>query len=212
MKVPGGIFISLEGIEGSGKTTQARLLAEGLRARGFEVVLTREPGGTVIGDRVRDILLDPGHGVMSGVTELLLYNAARSQHLEEVVKPSLGEGSIVITDRFTDSTIAYQGYGREIDLSVVMGLDGLSTRSFRPQLTVLLDLDAGRGLSRNRRVNKVDRLELEDLTFHQRVRTGFLEMARTEPGRFVVIDASLPADEVRGRVWDAVTGRIAILC
>jgi dTMP kinase len=211
VEIPGGFFISFEGIEGCGKTTQARILADSLSAAGYEVVLTREPGGTVIGDRIRDILLDLCHGGMADLTEILLYNAARVQHLAELVMPSLALGRVVITDRFTDSTVAYQGYGRGIDLSVVMGIDGLATKSFRPHLTVLLDLPAEGGLGRNREARKVDRLELEHLDFHRRVREGFLRIARAEPWRVEVMDASRPVSVIKDEVWGAVTGRLQTL-
>jgi dTMP kinase len=209
--LPGGFFISFEGIEGCGKTTQARLLSGGLSAAGYEVVLTREPGGTVIGDRIRDILLDLRHGGMTDFTEILLYNAARVQHLAELVMPSLARGKVVITDRYTDSTIAYQGHGRGIDLSVVMGIDGLATKSFSPHLTVLLDLAVEGGLGRNREACKVDRLELEHPDFHQRVRDGFLQIARAEPWRVEVIDASQSVAAVKEQVWGAVMRRLQCL-
>ncbi|MBI3592125.1 MAG: dTMP kinase, partial [Nitrospirae bacterium] len=168
-----GIFISFEGIEGTGKTTQARLLSERLSAEGHEVLLTQEPGGTVIGNRIREILLLPEHKEMSYMTELLLYNAARAQHLSEKIWPSINEGKIVITDRFTDSTIAYQGYARGIDISLIRSIDSIATGGISPDLTLLFDLDVETGLARNRGANKVDRLELEDIEFHRKVRAGY---------------------------------------
>jgi dTMP kinase len=200
-----GMFISFEGIEGSGKTTLSRLLAEGLTARGYDVVLTREPGGTAIGRQVRGILLDPANGAMASVTELLLYNADRAQHLAELIRPSLRDGKIVITDRFTDSTLAYQGYGRGLDLSLIGRLDMITTGGIRPDLTILLDLDAEAGLRRNREVNKEDRIEQESIDFHRRVREGFLEIARSDPDRVRVLRADAPVDETRDRILDMVT-------
>lgn len=206
----GGFFISFEGIEGSGKTTQARLLSERLVIQRYGVVLTQEPGGTPVGSEIREILLEPDHREMSYVTELLLYNAARAQHLSVLIRPSLSEGKVVITDRFSDSTVAYQGFGRGIDLSLIEAVDKVATGGFKPDITILLDLDPDRGLERNRDINKVDRLELEDLAFHARVRDGFLRIAEGEPARVAVIDASLPFETVRERVWEIVRDRLQI--
>ncbi|HEX8947340.1 MAG TPA: dTMP kinase [Dissulfurispiraceae bacterium] len=199
-----GVFISFEGIEGTGKTTQAKILAERLSGEGLRVVLTREPGGTVIGGRIREILLLPEHKEMSHITELLLYNAARAQHLAEVILPSVGDGKVVITDRFTDSTIAYQGYARGLDLGLLGALDRIATGGARPDLTILFDLEAEEGLRRNRGVNKVDRFELEDIEFHRKVREGFLKLAGAEPERIKIVDASLPPEEVGKRIWEIV--------
>ncbi|HTZ17804.1 MAG TPA: dTMP kinase [Dissulfurispiraceae bacterium] len=200
-----GFFISLEGIEGTGKSTQAAMLAERLSDAGFDVLLTREPGGTVIGNRIRDILLLPDHGEMSFVTELLLYNAARSQLLAEKILPALKEGKIVITDRFSDSTFAYQGYGRGIDSALIYALDKIATGGMKPDLTLLFDLDIETGLKRNRKVNKIDRLELEDIAFHRKVLYGFRELAKKEPDRIKIIDASVPVDEVGEVAWRIVS-------
>ncbi len=199
-----GFFISLEGIEGTGKTTQAALLAERLSKIGFDVFLTQEPGGTVIGSRIREILLLPDHSEMSFMTELLLYNAARAQLLSEKIGPALKEGKIVITDRFSDSTVAYQGYGRGIDLALIASLDAIATSGIRPDLTLLFDLDIETGLRRNRKINKVDRLELEDIEFHQRVLKGFNEIAKKDPIRVKIIDASLPLEKVQKILWEIV--------
>jgi dTMP kinase len=185
-----GIFISLEGIEGTGKTTQARLLADYLRGRGLPVTRTEEPGGTPISLKIREILLSPESGKMAPVTELLLYNAARVQHLREVISPALQRGDVVITDRFSDSTVAYQGYGRGIALELIDSLDLIATQRVRPEITLLLDIDVETGLRRNRRVNKRDRLELEDVSFHEKVRKGFIGLAAKDTNRIKVIDAS----------------------
>lgn len=199
-----GRFISFEGIEGTGKTTQARLLADYLSDRGFAVVVTEEPGGTPIGLRIREVLLKIEHTEMQGVTELLLYNADRCQHIHELILPSLLDGLILITDRFSDSTLAYQGFGRAIDTNTISTLDRIATGGLKPDLTLLLDIDASAGLRRNRGANKVDRLEREDLAFHEKVRAGFLELARREPGRIKVIDASGGIEEIRTNVTEAV--------
>jgi len=191
-----GKFISFEGIEGTGKSTQAKLLQQGLLGLGHEVILTEEPGGTLISLRVREILLSVDHTNMKPLTELLLYNAARAQHIEEVILPALNRGAVVITDRFTDSTFAYQGYGRGIDLDLLESIDSIATNGLSPDMTILLDLDVETGLKRNRRINKTDRLELEDVEFHERVRKGYHELAAKEPERIKVLDASVGIEEI----------------
>ncbi|MFZ5997610.1 MAG: dTMP kinase [Nitrospirota bacterium] len=210
MKLEKGIFLSFEGIEGSGKTTQAKLLSDRLSEDGYEVVLTQEPGGTVISNRIREILLLPEHKGMSSMTELLLYNAARVQHLSEKILPSINEGKVVITDRFTDSTIAYQGYARGIDLTLITSLDIVATGGMRPDLTILFDLDVETGLKRNRGINKVDRFELEKVEFHKKVREGYLRIAEQEPQRVKVVDASLSSDEVKEQVWKIVKSKLLL--
>ncbi len=192
-----GLFISLEGIEGTGKTTQSRLLAEHLRGLGHTVVETAEPGGTGIGQKIREILLAPDHDHMHHVAELLLYNAARVQHLNEVILPTLRRGETVITDRFSDSTTAYQGYGRGIDLGLISDIDRIATGVLRPDLTILLDIEVQTGLSRNRAANKNDRFEMEEIAFHERVRQGFLRIAADEPGRFRLISCEKGIEQVR---------------
>ena len=185
-----GVFISFEGIEGSGKSTQARLLYKHLSDKGFEVISTEEPGGTKIGIKIRELLLDLENKNMIPQTELLLYYASRTQHINEVIFPAVKRGAIVITDRFTDSTIAYQGYGRGIDLNVIFSIDRSITSGLRPDITFLLDLDVESGLKRNRGINKTDRLEFEDIEFHKRVRNGYIELATREPERIKLINAS----------------------
>lgn len=192
-----GKFISFEGIEGTGKSTQAKLLQQSLLGLGYEVILTEEPGGTLISLRIREILLSVDHTNMKPLTELLLYNAARAQHIEEVILPALNRGAVVITDRFTDSTFAYQGYGRGIDLKLLESIDRIATNGLRPDMTILLDLDVETGLKRNRRINKTDRLELEDVEFHKRVRKGYHELAAKEPERIKVLDASGGIEELK---------------
>jgi dTMP kinase len=199
-----GVFISFEGIEGTGKSTQARLLAEHLRGLGAAVILTAEPGGTPISLKIRDILLSLDSKGMDHMTELLLYNAARVQHIREVIVPALARGEVVITDRFSDSTLAYQGYGRGIDKQVIEALDAVATGSMRPDLTLLLDIDVETGLSRNREINKNDRLELEDVSFHEKVRRGFHEIAKEEPERVRTISCSEGIETVHESVKSAV--------
>jgi dTMP kinase len=200
-----GIFISFEGIEGTGKSTQAKLLYQWLFGKKYEVVLTEEPGGTQIGLRIRELLLSVEHKDMTSLTELLLYNSSRAQHLHEIIIPAIRRGAVVITDRFSDSTVAYQGYGRGINLNIIDSIDKIITGNMKPDLTILLDLDAGTGLKRNRGINKTDRLELEDLEFHQRVRNGYHEIAAKERGRIRLIDASDGVEEVQDRIIVVVT-------
>lgn len=195
-----GLFISFEGIEGTGKSTQARLLADYLRAKGAAGVLTEEPGGTAIGRKIREVLLSVEHGGMDPVAELLLYAASRRQHMSELILPSLKKGLTVITDRFSDSTRAYQGYGRGLPLELIDSLDRAVTGGLRPDLTLLLDLDVEAGLMRNRKVNKVDRLELEDVRFHKKVREGYLAIMEAEPERVRLIDASGAVEAVHAEV------------
>lgn len=196
-----GTFITFEGIEGSGKSTQITLLANYLSAHGKSVTLTREPGGTMIGDQVRRILLDPANTQLDPKSELLLYAAARAQHLAELIAPELAAGKIVLCDRFSDATLAYQGYGRGLDLTLIRTLDQVVTDGMRPDLTILLDIDVAAGLSRARGRNSSGglesegRFENEDLSFHQRVRRGYLELAKRDPSRFRIVDAS-PQPEV----------------
>jgi len=187
-----GLFITFEGIEGSGKSTQARLLYEYLIKKKIEAVLTAEPGGTLVGQKVREVLLSPEHKGMSPVTELLLYNASRSQLISELIRPAIKEGKVIISDRFSDSTVAYQGYGRGLPLKTISALDRIATGGLKPDLTILLDLPPEVGLARNKKDKKkfADRLELEELEFHKRVRKGFLKIRQAEPRRVKRIDVS----------------------
>lgn len=209
-----GFFITFEGIEGCGKSTQLKLLAGNLTARGVGVTVTREPGGCPIADQVRGILLDADNRAMTPMAELLLYAAARAQHMAEIVVPALNSGRIVICDRFTDATIAYQGYGRGLDLGIINQLNQLATAGVRPDLTILLDCPVKVGLSRAMdRINssqgaREERFELESMQFHQRVRDGYLEMAAREPDRFMVINGEGGIQETEATVSAAVLARL----
>jgi len=203
-----GLFVSFEGIEGTGKTIQSRLLYEYLVKNGYNVILTEEPGGTRIGLKIRNVLLSVENKEITPVTELLLYNASRAQHLKELILPALNEGGIVITDRFSDSTVAYQGYGRGIDSKLIDSLERMVTEGLKPDITLLLDLDAETGLLRNKGINKTDRLELEDLKFHKKVRDGYLQIAAREPERIKLIDGSGSIEEIQRKVIDIVTSCI----
>jgi dTMP kinase len=199
-----GVFITFEGGEGAGKSTQIGLLADRLRARGQCVTTLREPGGTTVGDRVRDLLLDPAHTGLDPRAELLLYEASRAELVAEQIVPRIDSGDVVLCDRFTDSTLAYQGYGRGLDLDGIRALNDWATGAVVPDVTILLDVDPVLGLARATG-GGADRLEAEDLSFHARVRDGFLAIADAEKGdRFVVIEADAPAEEVAAAVWETL--------
>jgi dTMP kinase len=200
-----GLFITFEGGEGSGKSTQSKRLAADLEASGYPVLQTHEPGGTPISQQIREILLNREHREMAPTTELLLYAAARAQHVSERVQPALDSGQIVICDRFIDSTVAYQGYGRGLDLDLIAGLNRVATKGLTPDLTFVLDLPVELGLQRaQQRVGALNRLELEELEFHRRLREGFLEIAAQEPNRVMVIDAQMCVDDVYQEIQAAV--------
>lgn len=207
-----GVFITFEGIEGSGKSTQIVQLANHLSAHGRSVTLTREPGGTAIGDQVRKVLLDPANTALDPKAELLLYAAARAQHLAELIRPALKAGKIVLCDRFSDATLAYQGYGRGLELELIRSLDRIVTDGLRPDLTILLDIDAATGLARARGRNSRGglegeaRFENERLSFHERVRQGYLELAKHDPARFRVVDASPSPEIIQNRLRQIADG------
>jgi dTMP kinase len=200
-----GRFITLEGPEGGGKTTQARRLADLLEAHDFEAVLTREPGGTVIGERIRELLLDDGLASQLGArTDALLFNAARTQLVDEVIAPSLGRGAVVVATRFADSTLAYQGFGSGLPLADLRVLERFTLGALRPDLTIVLDLPVEAGLARKTQ-GEMTRFEIGfDLAFHERVRKGFLSLAAAEPGRFVVVDALGEPDGVAEEIAKVV--------
>ncbi|GFO64565.1 dTMP kinase [Geomonas paludis] len=209
-----GFFITFEGVEGCGKTTQLRLLKERLEADGEKVVATREPGGCPIADQMRAILLDAGNSAITPLAELLLYAAARAQHVQEVIVPALERGETVLCDRFTDATVAYQGHGRELDLDVIGQLNALATGGVQPDLTVLIDCPVQVGLSRAlSRIEatsgaREERFELESVRFHERVREGYLALARAYPERFVVVDGSGDVARTEVLVTAALSGRL----
>jgi dTMP kinase len=211
-------FISFEGIEGCGKTTQIRLLADALKQAGRKVLLTREPGGCPISDKIRAILLDADNSAMTPKAELLLYAAARAQHLDEVIRPALASGVIVLCDRFTDATVAYQGFGRGLDLDLINILNQTATDDCRPDLTVLIDCPVETGLERAiARIEagtasdsnhlREERFERESLEFHQKVRNGYLSIAETSPDRFIIIDGRHSVDIIAAEIFSAVSAR-----
>ncbi len=195
-------FITFEGIEGSGKTTQIRLLAQRLQENNTEVLQTREPGGCPIADLIRSILLDPDNNAMDFRTELLLYAAARAQHIAEIVRPALLSDKVVLCDRFTDATLAYQGDGRGLDRDLILQLNRLAAGDCTPDLTLLFDLPVaiGLGRARQRETDLQDssegRFEREQLDFHQRIRDGYLALAKADPERIKIVDADCPAEQV----------------
>jgi dTMP kinase len=197
-------FVTFEGIEGSGKSTQARRLAAEV---GQRLLLTHEPGATNLGQAIRAWLLDRSRTPVAPWTELLLFCADRAQHVDEVIRPALAHGQIVIADRFSDSTLAYQGYGRGLDLKTVRSLCQAAEQGLRPQLTLLFDLPVTTGLARAGRRGQADRMEAESIEFHERVRQGFLDLARQEADRFVVLDALASADEIAMRVREILSQR-----
>ena len=197
-----GVFVCFEGGEGAGKSTQSRLLRERLESQGHVVLLTREPGATPVGANVRQIVLDPATGELADRTEALLYAADKAEHIHAVVGPALGRGEVVVTDRYVDSTLAYQGAGRSLDAAELEWVARWATDDLRPHLTVLLDLDPAQGLTR---FAERDRIEGESIEFHQRVRAEFLRLAAADPDHYLVLDARAPVAEIA----EAVHKRVA---
>ncbi len=196
------MFISFEGLDGCGKTTQINLLAEKLASLAYDVVFIREPGGTVISERIRDILLDTKHQGMNQITELLLFSAARAQLVNEVIKPALAESKMVLCDRYVDSTTAYQGYGRGLRLGAVKTINAVATLGVMPQLTFIIDLPLEELERRKKRSGaNADRMELSGRAFYEQVRQGYLEMAAAEPERFTVINGAQEISETHDRIW-----------
>ena len=197
-----GLLIAFEGGEGAGKTTQARLLAIWLREQGYDVIATQEPGATKVGMRLRALLLDTAHTGMSSRAETLMYAADRAEHVDSLIRPALERGAVVVTDRFVDSSLAYQGRGRNLPIAEIAGLNQWATGGLRPDLTILLDLPPMAGLVR--RAPSADRLEAEPTEFHQRVREGFLAQARAEPQRYLVLDATRPPEQLSREIQDRI--------
>ena len=203
-----GFFITFEGPDGSGKSQQLVELAGFLSQKGYPVFSTREPGGTGIGDKIRAILFDLGNTEMHPRTEILLFQASRAQHVEQIILPSLENGQIVLCDRFADSTLAYQGYGHQVDLQRLRMVVEFATGGLQPDLTLLLDVDVEVGLCRRAKGGQWNRLDAYELAFHQRVRQGYLEMARLEPGRWEVVDASQTFEDVQQAIRNLVLERL----
>ena len=197
------LFIAFEGGEGCGKSTQSRLLLKKFEQQNIPAVLTHEPGGTALGNELRKALKRKRGSFISPQAELFLVAASRAQLVSEVIRPALEEGKVVICDRFTYSTLVYQGYGRGLELSFVETVNNVATGNLKSDLTILLDISPDQGLARKRSLR--DRFELEDLSFHRRVREGYLRMVAAESERWLVIDGSLPKEKIAGIIWDRVS-------
>lgn len=201
------MFITFEGLDTSGKSTQVQLLVDRLSRKQFNVLLIREPGGTELGERIRTILLDKEAIAMTPITELLLFSASRSQLVEEVIKPALDGGMVVVCDRFYDSTTAYQGWGRQIDQDSVQAINRTASAGLTPALTLFIDIPIDELERRMRRGSGKDRMESNGRAFYERVRRGYLDLAQRE-GRFVVIDGTRSIDEIEEEVWSIVEKRM----
>jgi dTMP kinase len=207
--MPCPFFITLEGPEGSGKTTQLPLLVDWLHEQGYTVEVTREPGGTDIGDQIRDVLHDPVNAAMDATAEILLYSADRAQHVAQCIRPALAAGKIVVSDRYYDSTLAYQGYGRGLDLEMLRTITAFATGGLKPDLTLYLDIVPEEGLQRRQAGGEEwNRLDAETLDFHQRVRAGYMQLIAQEPERWVVIDAARSVEEVQEEIRAQVEVRL----
>jgi dTMP kinase len=214
-RISGGILLTLEGPDGAGKSTQAALLAERIRATGREVVLTREPGGTPLGEAVRGVLLAATGEGRDPLTDAFLFNAARYELVGQVIRPALDRGAVVICDRFTDSTLAYQGYGAGVPIETLRALANIATDGLRPDRTILFDLPAEAGLRRRTEgeqsdVNRFESADQHGLAFHERVRAGYLELAEADPGRWRVIDAGRDPEAVSSDLWKAARDLVGI--
>lgn len=209
--MPKGLFITLEGPEGAGKSTNREFLAEALRASGKEVVLTREPGGTPLAERVRELLLAPSDEGMDSTAELLLVFASRAQHVARVIRPAVERGAVVLCDRFTDSTYAYQGFGRGFSKERIALLENYVLGDFRPDLTYVFDLPISVGLSRAAARGRLDRFEQEGLDFFENVRKGFLSLAIESPERYIVLDAAKSLEEVQAELSKTIPDLLRII-
>ena len=207
-----GVFITFEGMDGCGKTTQMRRLAKRLRKNGRAVLETAEPGGTEIGSQIRKILLDSANHALSPSAELLLYFASRAQNVDESIWPALSEGAVVLSDRFTDSSLVYQGCGRGLGADTVLALDRIACRGLKPDLTLLIDIDLATSLARaearNLRGNRTDRMEEQEAAFYEKVRDAYLALAAKEPDRFHIVDGRDKQDSVAAQIWRVVSAHV----
>ena len=203
-----GLFISMEGPDGAGKSTQIELLKSYLADKGYKVVITREPGGTTISEAIREVILNRDYSEMCDNTELLLYAAARAQLVHEVIRPALEEGNAVICDRFVESSVVYQGIGRGLGIDTVYAVNEYALQGLRPQLTILLDLDAEEGLRRKKNQAELDRMEAAGIEFHKKVAEGYRTLAERDPARIMRISATLPKEEIHARIVEEIEKRI----
>jgi dTMP kinase len=205
--IDGGLLITLEGCDGTGKTTQAQMLTDGLRVAGYSVLAAKEPGDTIVGRKIRELLLHSPGGSIDPGTEALLYAADRCQHVERVIRPAMKRGMIVVCDRYIDSSVAYQGYGRNLGPRRIRELNEWASGALEPDLVILLDMNAE--LARTRMTGKPDRIESEDPGFRKRVEHGFLACAQLDPDRYLIVDACRPADQIAGDIRSQVTALIS---
>jgi len=203
-----GMFITVEGPDGSGKTTQLQLLVRSLTEKGYEVVVTREPGGTKVGNSIREVLLSPEHDEMTPRVEMMLYAASRAQNIDQVIRPALKRGAIVVCDRFVDASIAYQGYGLQYDLNQILSLNEWATAGIKPDLTFLFDLTPDQASRRMKDRGQLDRIESRDESFHQRVYDGFKKLLEQHPDRMVRIDANATIEMIQDEVLDITLERL----
>jgi dTMP kinase len=202
------MFISFEGSEGCGKTTQVALLTDFLKSRGYDVLTTREPGGTHIGDQIRDVLLKRENVDMQARTEILLFQASRAQLVQQVIVPHLENGGVVICDRYADSTVAYQGYGYGVDLDQLKAIIHFATNGLKPDLTFLMDVDIRQGLLRRTEDGDINRLDAYDLDFYERVWGGYLQMAQAEPERWMIVDANRKPEQIQEEIQEIIGTRL----
>ena len=203
-----GLFISMEGPDGAGKSTQIELLKSYLADKGYKVVITREPGGTTISEAIREVILNKDYSEMCDNTELLLYAAARAQLVHEVIRPALEEGNAVICDRFVESSVVYQGIGRGLGIDTVYAVNEYALQGLRPQLTILLDLEAEEGLRRKKNQAELDRMEAAGIEFHKKVAEGYRTLAERDPARIMRISATLPKEEIHAKIVEEIEKRI----
>ncbi|STO06736.1 MULTISPECIES: dTMP kinase [Exiguobacterium] len=203
-----GMFITVEGPDGSGKTTQLKLLVQALTDKGYEVVTTREPGGTKVGNSIREVLLSPEHDEMTARVEMMLYAASRAQNVEQIIRPALSRGAVVVCDRFVDASIAYQGFGLGYDLEQILALNEWATGGLKPDLTFLFDLSPSQASSRMKDRGQLDRIESRDEAFHQRVYDGFQSLLAEHPDRMVRINANETIECIQDEVFDITLERL----
>lgn len=203
-----GIFITFEGPDGSGKTTQIKLLEQYFSEKGYDILITREPGGTEISEQIRSVILDRNNTKMDKITEALLYAASRAQHVAEVIKPALLEGKAIICDRFVDSSIVYQGIGRNLGIDLVKGINDMATQGIEPDITFLLKISPDKALNRKFSSDECNRLDMEKLEFHNEVYKGYLKLEKLYPKRIIGIDATMSIEEIWGEIINIVSNKL----
>lgn len=205
-----GLFITVEGTDGSGKTTQIQLMKQYLENRGYQVILTREPGGTQVSEKIRDLVLDKENSDITPITEMILYAASRAQHVSQLIKPALEEGKVVICDRFVDSSYAYQGFGRNIDLKAIADVNRIAVNGIIPDITFFLDIDVETAIMRRVAATEADRIEQEKLDFHKNVYEGYKKLSVLYPERIKTIDAQRTVEEIADEIKEHLIGIIEV--